>query len=102
MTVDAERRSQIVVDVEGGWRELKETGADLSYVSYVSSKKVFACNHMHRDETSSTMSCTSMSLSLAAPRPIQSNDKQRHTLFCVEPFELLSHTQPCGKPHAHT
>ena len=35
MTVDAERRSQIVVDVdseEGGWRELKETGADhLSY-----------------------------------------------------------------------
>ena len=46
--------------------------------------------------------CTSMSLSLAAPRPIQSNDKQRHTLFSVEPFELLSHTQPCGKPHAHT
>ena len=58
--------------------------------------------HAHRDETSSTMYCTSMSLSLAAPRPIQSNDKQRHTLFCVEPFELLSHTQPCGKPHAHT
>ena len=27
MTVDAERRSQILVDVEGGWRELKETGA---------------------------------------------------------------------------
>ena len=43
-----------------------------------------------------------MSLSLAAPRPIQSNDKQRHTLFCVEPFELLSHTQPMRqttRPH---
>ena len=66
-----------------------------------SAKKVFACNlHMHRAKR---QVLTTLSLSLAAPRPIQSNDKQRHTLFCVEPFELLSsHTQPCGKPHAHT
>lgn len=78
---------------EGGWRG----------PLMVSSKKVFACNqHTCTGTKRQVLYSPSMSLSLAAPRPIQSNDKQRHTLFCVEPFELLSHTQPCGKPHAHT